>query len=164
MIFDLLHTNFVPRIMRKRNTKDFQLEIGSKTYFQIWSWSYQTFIFPVFRFLLISLRVCSIWKKCVYCTTAKLSSKKWKNSLFTKKKGLVGLPPGGEKRPCSSNKTTKTLMWHFVWKKLGEHLKTLKYWIGKTKRKRNRSHRKTGDTFAFFAQGVCMWERKKWKA
>ena len=38
--------------------------------------SYQTFIFLVFRFLLLSLRVCSIWKICVYCTTAKLRSKK----------------------------------------------------------------------------------------
>ena len=31
----------------------------------------------------------------MYCTTAKLSSKKQKNSLFTKKKSLVGLAPGG---------------------------------------------------------------------
>jgi hypothetical protein len=30
----------------------------------------------------------------VYCTTAKLSSEKRKNSLFTKKKSLVGLPLG----------------------------------------------------------------------
>ena len=52
--------------------------------------SYQTFIFPVFWFLLLSLRVCSIWKKCVYCTMAKLSSKKqnWR------KKSLVGSTPG----------------------------------------------------------------------
>ena len=55
--------------------------------------SYQTFIFPVFRFLLLSFRVCSIRKKCVHCTTAKLSSKKRKNSLFPKKKSLVGLAP-----------------------------------------------------------------------
>ena len=32
-------------------------------------------------------------KKCVYCTTAKLSSKKRKNSSFTKKKSLVGSTP-----------------------------------------------------------------------
>ena len=31
-------------------------------------------------------------KKCVYCTMAKLSSKRRKNYLFTKKKSLVGLP------------------------------------------------------------------------
>ena len=55
--------------------------------------SYQTFIFLVFRFLLLSLKVCSIWKKCVFGTMAKLSSKKRKNSLFTKKKSLVGLAP-----------------------------------------------------------------------
>ena len=29
------------------------------------SQSYQTFIFPVFRFLLLSLRVCNIWKNVV---------------------------------------------------------------------------------------------------
>ena len=57
------------------------------------SQSYQTFIFPVFWFLLLSLKVCSIWIKCVYCTTAKLSSEKLKNSSFTKKKSLAGLPP-----------------------------------------------------------------------
>ena len=56
--------------------------------------SYQTFIFPVFRFWLLSLRICNIWKKYVYCTTAKLSSKKRKNSLFPKKKSLVGSTPG----------------------------------------------------------------------
>ena len=55
--------------------------------------SYQTFIFPVFQFLLLSLRGCSIWKKCVYYTTAKLSNKKRKNYLFTKKKSLVGSAP-----------------------------------------------------------------------
>ena len=32
----------------------------------------------------------------MYCTTAKLSSEKWKNSSFTKEKSLVGLPPGLE--------------------------------------------------------------------
>ena len=32
-------------------------------------------------------------KKYVYCTTAKLSSKKQKNSSFTKEKSLVGLSP-----------------------------------------------------------------------
>ena len=55
--------------------------------------SYQTFIFPIFRFSLLSLRVCSIWKNCMYCTMAKLSSKRQTNSSFTKKKSLVGLPP-----------------------------------------------------------------------
>ena len=67
---------------------------SKERYSQTWSRSYQTFIFPVFRFSLLSLKVCSIWKKCVHCTTAKLSSKKWKNSSFAKKKSLVGLPHG----------------------------------------------------------------------
>ena len=58
-----------------------------------WSQSYQTLIFPVVRFLVLSFRVCSIWKKFVYCTKAKLSSKKRKNSSFPKKKSLVGLTP-----------------------------------------------------------------------
>ena len=57
------------------------------------SQSYQTFIFPVFRFWLLSLRVWYTWKKCVYWTMAKLSSEKQKNSSFTKKKSLVGLAP-----------------------------------------------------------------------
>ena len=46
------------------------------------------------RFLLLSLRVCSKRKKCVYYTTAKLSSEKLKHSLFPKKKSLVGSTPG----------------------------------------------------------------------
>ena len=57
------------------------------------SQSYQTLFFFVFRFTLLSLSVCNKQKKCVYYTTAKLSSKKWKNSSFLKKKSLVGLTP-----------------------------------------------------------------------
>ena len=57
------------------------------------SQSYQTSFFFVFQFLLLSLRVCSKQKKCVYYSTAKLGSKKPKNSSFLKKKSLVGLTP-----------------------------------------------------------------------
>ena len=74
-------------------TKDRFVVAVSILYFR--SQSYQTFIFAVFRFFLLSLRVCSIQKKFVYCTTAKLSSKKWKKSSFPKKKSLVGSTPGG---------------------------------------------------------------------
>ena len=57
------------------------------------SQSYQTLIFPVFQFSVLSLRVCSKRKKFMYCTMAKLSSKKRINSSFPKKKSLVGLTP-----------------------------------------------------------------------
>ena len=42
-------------------------------------------------------------KKCLYYTTAKLSSKKRKNSSFPKKKSLVGSTPG-----CKWSKTSKS--------------------------------------------------------
>ena len=46
--------------------------------------------FPIFAVKLESLEHK---KKCRYCTTAKLSREKRNNSLFTKKKSLVGLTP-----------------------------------------------------------------------
>ena len=57
--------------------------------FLIWSRSHQIFIFLVFQFMLLSLRVCSIWKKCVYCTTAKLISKKTEKFFVYEEKKFV---------------------------------------------------------------------------
>ena len=56
--------------------------------------SYQTLFFFIFWFLLLSLSVCNIWKKCIYYKMAELNSKKWKNFAFTKKNILVRLTPG----------------------------------------------------------------------
>ena len=56
--------------------------------------SYQTLIFPVFRFLLLCLSVCKKGKKMYLWEMVKLISKKQKNSLFLKKKSLVRLTPG----------------------------------------------------------------------
>ncbi len=60
-----------------------------------WSQPYQTLISSLFRFLLLSLSVCSISKYCLYFKTAKLNSKKWKNSSFYEEKSLVGLVGNG---------------------------------------------------------------------
>ena len=51
------------------------------------------FHFSGFTIFAVKLESLLDMKKCVYCTTAKLSNEKWKNSSFTKKKNLVGLPP-----------------------------------------------------------------------
>jgi hypothetical protein len=51
-----------------------------------WSQSYQTLISSFFRFLLLSLSVCSIRKYCLYFEAAKLKRKNEKNLRFTKKK------------------------------------------------------------------------------
>ena len=59
-----------------------------------WSRSYQTFIFPVFRFLLLSLSVCNKGKNMYSWEMVKLISEKQKNSPFLKKKSLVRLNPG----------------------------------------------------------------------
>ena len=45
-----------------------------------------------FRFLLLSLNACNIWKKYIYYEMAKLNSKNWKTK---KKQSLVGSTPGG---------------------------------------------------------------------
>ena len=58
------------------------------------SQSYQTFIFPVFRFLLLSSSVCKKGKNMYLWEMVKFISNKQKNSSFTKKKSLVGLTPG----------------------------------------------------------------------
>ncbi len=50
------------------------------------SQSYQTLISSFFRFLLLSLSVCCMGKYCLYNKMANLSSKKWKNIHFMKKK------------------------------------------------------------------------------
>ncbi len=94
-----------------------------------WSQSYQTLISLFFRFLLLSLRVCSIGKYCLYIKMAKLNSKKRKKSLFYKKNSLVGLTPGqrialrkcfififcsfrAKQKLCKNRiRTTQTLTW-----------------------------------------------------
>ena len=76
---------------KKRTFFETSLENISPT--RSWSPSYQTFIFTVFQFLLLSLKVCSIQKNVCTLPTAKLSNEKRKNYLFTKKQSLVRLPP-----------------------------------------------------------------------
>jgi hypothetical protein len=63
----------------------------SKPFFQSRSQSYQTLISSFFRFLLLSLSVCSTRKYCLYIEMAKHKSKKWKKSSFYNEKSLVGL-------------------------------------------------------------------------
>ncbi len=58
------------------------------------SQSYKNLISSFFRFLLLSLRVCSIRKYCLCYKMAKLNSKKQKKSSFYEEKSLVGLTPG----------------------------------------------------------------------
>ena len=71
------------------------------------SQSYQTFIFPVFRFSLLSLRVCSIWKNACNVQQPSLVAKKRKNYSFTKKKSLVGSTP---KRTFTQNNNQKKIL------------------------------------------------------
>jgi hypothetical protein len=59
-----------------------------------WSQSYQTLISSFFRFLLLTLTVCSIRKYYLYFKTAKLNPEKRKKSSFYEEKNLVGLTLG----------------------------------------------------------------------
>ncbi len=61
--------------------------------FSFRSQSYQTLISSFFRFLLLSLSVCSSRKYCLYFKMDKLNSKKQKKSSFYEEKSLVGLTP-----------------------------------------------------------------------
>ncbi len=81
-----------------------------------WSQSYQTLYFSAFWFLLISLNVRKI---VLFHKTVLLSSKKRKNSLFTKKKSLLGLTPGAirtrEPTPLSLHTNTLLLAYSVIW-------------------------------------------------
>jgi hypothetical protein len=55
---------------------------------------YQTLISLFFRFSLLSLRVFSIGRFCLYIKMAKLNSKKQKKSLFYEEISLIRLTPG----------------------------------------------------------------------
>jgi hypothetical protein len=57
------------------------------------SQSYKNLISSFFRFLLLSLSVCSIRKYFLCNKMAKHQSKKQKKSLFYEEKSLVGLTP-----------------------------------------------------------------------
>ncbi len=63
---------------------------------RIRSQSYKTLISSFFRFLLLSLSVCSRRKYCLFFKVAKLNSKKQKKSSFYEEKSLVGLTPAGQ--------------------------------------------------------------------
>ena len=78
-------------------------------------WQNEESILPNFHssclpFSLLSLRVCSIWKKCVYCTTAKLSSQKRKKSAFSAEKSLVGSTPGVGRKGNERNRCQKSAL------------------------------------------------------
>ena len=53
---------------------------------EIWSQSYQTFIFPVFQILLLSLSVCKKGKICIYEKWSSLSAKNGKILRLGRKK------------------------------------------------------------------------------
>ena len=88
----------VPKKVPNKMKVTFAGTLGRLREHQIQKWESQNAILesilPNFHFSSFPiLRVCSICKKYVFCTMAKLSSKKRKNSPFTKKKSLVGLAP-----------------------------------------------------------------------
>ncbi len=86
-------THPTPRYNTKRNANRNNpvLRYVRVKLIKTWSQSYQTLISSFFRFLLLSLSVCSIEKYCLYIKMAKLNSKKRKKSSFYKEKSLVGL-------------------------------------------------------------------------
>ena len=60
----------------------------------------------VFRFLLLSLSVCNIWKNCIYYKMVKLISKERKNSSLAKKKKYGRI----NKRPQATQKRSSRLL------------------------------------------------------
>ncbi len=66
----------------------------NKKFYKSRSQSYQTSVYFVFVFLLLSLSVCNIRKYYLNFKIAKLNSWKRKQSFFYEEKSLVGLTPG----------------------------------------------------------------------
>jgi hypothetical protein len=80
-----------------------KINLKKKILTKPWSQSYQTLISLFFRFLFLSLSVCSIRKYSLYFEMANLNSKKRKTSSFYGEKSLVGLNPRGYPQMTSQN-------------------------------------------------------------
>ncbi len=84
-----------------------------------WSQSYKNLISSFFRFLLLSLSVCSIRKYCLCYNMAKLNSEKQKKSSFYEEKSLVGL-------------TLDLNRWNRLYEWKSPYFNTHLYGVGKT--------------------------------
>jgi hypothetical protein len=79
------------KLTNKKQKKSLFSEEKSLVGLTPWNQSYKSLISSFFRFLLLSLSVCSIRQYCLCFKMAKLNSEKRKKSSFYEERSLVGL-------------------------------------------------------------------------